>query len=506
MIVLLFLSCSESKDLSFVFSDEESKESVPEDSTEISTIGVWDIGEEESCSVSGNTPSWEDMSGVLWGESRTTGDGQPAGCLALIPDGEDWIVAGTTKDINVRWGKLYSGVVHDILLDPSSVRLRVADIDGDGALDAVAHSRSLHIGWGFTTSTPTWEEIVPRSWDCQFRDLVIVDIEGDGDLDILVAGLGGCEEQSWEAALLENLGGRVFSDPQDISVQTQIWGVLFDSITVDIDGDLDLDIYMCNDFGENVAPNSWLYNDFGRFYIDDNRGSDVVAHCMGVSMADLDHNGYLDMYVTGNGNHFLLLGDEDGWYEAQANWSMPSFVSYQMPWGSQFLDYDNDGLLDLMVSTSDFAYGGSRLFPTWMLRQNVPGTFVEVGEELGLPQEAGGRGIIAHDINADGVLDFLMADAFGDPWMFLSQGCTQNNWIEIEAPHGSIVRVQAAGKEWMMLASEDPGFAVYQPSSVHIGLGDITHIDRIDVSIPYVGEAQLVGPITARRRLKLHGL
>ena len=506
-MIVFFLSCTTSKDLSFVFSEDES-DSILEDSSsdDILLVGEWEIGEEEVCLNPDVKPSWKDESSRLWGESRIAGDGQPAGCLALIPDGDGWIVAGTTKNINVRWGRLYDDTVHDVLLDPSSVRLRIADIDGDGALDAIAHSRSLHIGWGFTASNPSWEEIIPRSWDCQFRDLVVMDIEGDGDLDLIVAGLGGCEEQSWEAALLENLGGRVFSEPQDISVDSNIWGVLFDSILVDIDGDLDLDVYMCNDFGENVAPNSWLYNDFGRFYLGDNRGSDVVAHCMGVSVTDLDHNGYLDMYVTGNGNHFLLLGDESGWYEAQVNWGMPSFVSYQMPWGSQFIDYDNDGLLDLLVSTSDFAYDGSRLFPIWMLRQSEPGTFTEVGSDLGFPQEAGGRGVIAHDINTDGILDFLIADAFGDPWMFLSQGCTQENWIEIEAPHGSIVRVQAGAKEWMMLASEDPGFAVYQPSSVHIGLGDITHIDRIDISIPYVGDAQLIGPISARRRLKLNGL
>ena len=302
------------------------------------------------------------------------------------------------------------------------------------------------------------------------------------------------------------MGDRVFSEPKSIDVDEGVWGVLFDSFTVDIDGDLDLDIYMCNDFGENIAPNRWLYNDFGEFYLDESRGSDVVAHCMGVSLADLDHNGYLDMYVAGNGNQFLLLGDESGWYEAQAQWSMPSFISLQMPWGSQFLDYDNDGFLDLMVSTSDFAHAGSQLFPVWMLRQSSPGTFTEVGKELGLPQEAGGRGVIAHDINRDGLLDFLIADAFGDPWMFLSQGCTQENWLEINAPSGSIVRVQAGGKEWLMVASSDPGFAVYQPSTIHIGLGAITQVDQIDVSIPYVGTAQLFGPISVRRRLIVSGL
>ena len=35
------------------------------------------------------------------------------------------------------------------------------------------------------------------------------------------------------AALLENMGGGIFSEPQDMSVDAQVWGVLFDSI-VDI--------------------------------------------------------------------------------------------------------------------------------------------------------------------------------------------------------------------------------------------------------------------------------
>jgi len=89
--------------------------------------------------------------------------------------------------------------------------------------------------------------------------------------------------------------------------------------------------------------------------------------------------------------------------------------------------------------------------------------------------------------------------------MFLSDSCTTNNWIEIEAPRGSIVQVEADGKQWKMLATTDPGFAVSQPSSVHIGLGDIAIVDKITVHIPYVGIAQLNGPIQARRRIRVQG-
>ena len=90
--------------------------------------------------------------------------------------------------------------------------------------------------------------------------------------------------------------------------------------------------------------------------------------------------------------------------------------------------------------------------------------------------------------------------------MYLSQGCTKDHWVEVEAPKGSIVRVRAGGSTWTMLATTDPGFAVSQPSSVHIGLGSTARIDSIEVDIPYQGTATLKGPIQANRRLVIHGL
>ena len=59
-------------------------------------------------------------------------------------------------------------------------------------------------------------------------------------------------------------------------------------------------------------------------------------------MADLDHNGHLDMYVT-NGNQCFLVMRQGGMKHKPVEYTF--FVSYQMPWGSVFLDYDNDGLL-----------------------------------------------------------------------------------------------------------------------------------------------------------------
>ena len=499
--MLFFLSCSpQPTNSSFSFGDQQGSK------TDFDTTGSWTIGAVELCSNPAASPSWVDASGELWGNRRTDQNGQPAGCLALYPENSKWLVAGTTRDANVKWGYLDDDVQNEVSVDPSSVRLRVEDLDGDGDLDAIALSSSLHIGWSFTKSHAHWTELIPRSWGCSLRDLAVVDIEGDGDLDLIVPGLGGCSEQSWTGALLENMGDQTYSSAQELGVSADIWGVMFDAIAVDIDQDLDLDVYMCNDYGEQIAPNGWLYNDNGVFYEDAQLNSDVVAHCMGASFADLNQDGQLDIYIAGNGNQFLLMGSEDGWIESQAAWEMPPFAPFQMAWGSVFSDFNNDGLVDLMVSTSDFAEAGHELFPIWFLQQTDHFTFEERGAELGFPQRAGGRGIIAHDINQDGILDFLIADAFGAPWMFLSEGCTKEYWVEIEAPRGSTVHVTSGGTTQTMLTTTDPGFAVSQPSSAHIGLGSNSRIDFIEVNIPYQGAATLKGPMQANRRLVVHGL
>ena len=467
---------------------------------QIETTGEWVIGEIEDCTSPQSNASWTDQSASLFGADRQADD-QPAGCIALIEQEEEWIVAVTTSH-SIRWRNLSGSIDVALPMQPTPVRLRVDDFDNDGQWDALVYSNSVSIGWSFLTENAVWDTLVADQEGCTLRDIAVVDKEGDGDLDLIVPGLHACRQHdNWIGALLENLGDRTFSHPQELDVADDFWGVLFDAIPIDIDGDSDLDIYMCNDFGSEFAPNGWLMNDNGDFVAGEPFYSDVVAHCMGASFGDVDQDGLFDIYVAGNGNQFLLINSPAGWIESSSSWSLPSFKSLQMAWGSAFTDYDNDGLIDLVVTTSDFAGDGHQLFPIWMLRQTPSGTFVEEGESLGFAQLTGGRGIIVQDVNLDGVVDFLIADAFGDPWFYVSNGCTSDNWIEVSAPSGSTVAVNAGGKQWNMLASNNPGFAASQPAMVHIGLGEINKIDSIVVKIPYRGTATLQGPLETRRRL-----
>jgi len=469
------------------------------------TTGTWTIGPVEPCEDPAPSATWSDRSELLWGADRDHELGQPAACAALVRGEQDWIVAVTTAESDLAWRSLDGSVSEQREMTPKVVRLRVEDLDGDGQLDALAFSRSLQVGWSFATGEAQWEVLYDEDAGCEFREVGVIDLEGDGDLDLVVPDLLACEdEQAWDGAVLANLGDRVFGGPEPLDgVSFDFWGVAFDALAMDIDEDGDQDLYVCHDLGREIAENGWLYNTDGVLAEGDDRGSDVATHCMGVSVGDVDQDGSWDLYIAANREHFLLLGSDAGWTDHARAWGLPSYDSEQMSWGSAFADLDNDGLLDLVATTSDFIQGDPIPYPIWILRQVATGVMEEVGAAWGFAQQTVARGVVVTDLDGDGVVDLVVADALGTPWLYLSDGCTADNWVEVEAPRASLVTVEADGRRWRAVATPEPGFGASQPPVVHIGLGDVDVIDRVVVEVPYRDRAVFEGPLEARRRLLL---
>lgn len=157
----------------------------------------------------------------------------------------------------------------------------------------------------------------------------------------------------------------------------------------------------------------------------------------------------------------------------------------------QFGDYDNDGDLDLLVSS---------LYPNHYPRvyQNQgDGTFVDVTYEVGLNVETS-WGILWADVDEDGDLDFLVAGSYGDTRVHLFENRigTQNHWVELKLEGTSTNRNAAGARVTLTSAGVTRirdvqvgggSFNQQRPFTVHFGLGEVDAVDS--VAVRWVGGA-----------------
>ncbi len=201
---------------------------------------------------------------------------------------------------------------------------------------------------------------------------------------------------------------------------------------VDLDGDLDDDIYLSGGL------------DGDRIYINDGNGifTDITATCgidstagyytTGVSYGDVDNDGDQDLFVntyykngvvTNRARNLLYINNGDLTFTEV--WDSEDFRDKSMCLGSTFIDYDLDGDLDIYtvnyVDVVRFTYDDEGkingfdhdCFKNYMYRNEGNHQFVEVSAELGLDDTGCALAVTATDYDRDGDLDILVGNDFG---------------------------------------------------------------------------------------------
>ena len=114
--------------------------------------------------------------------------------------------------------------------------------------------------------------------------------------------------------LLINSGGFEFTDntfQYSVGDTGAPWQVSF----LDYDNDLDLDLYVANDFGGVSVPNALFRNEFPTQVFADvgaSSGTDAGIGAMGIAKGDFDEDGYIDLYITNTGGNLLFKNDANG--------------------------------------------------------------------------------------------------------------------------------------------------------------------------------------------------
>ncbi|MCP4807513.1 MAG: CRTAC1 family protein [Proteobacteria bacterium] len=438
---------------------------------------AFDLGPVQPCSAPVQLAYTE--SGEAWGLPA------PEAPVAESLDGIGLVLADTA-DGHVLWTGFPFEPIRRVELDGSAqverlslsaeLSLSAHDVDGDGDVELVVDDTLDGAPLG-----------LPDGGDV--RDVAWADLDQDGLLDAYIGRRGG------DLTDLIRWG-----DGDVTEVAGSETDAAFSVHALDHDGDGDLDIAVINDSGE--APgSSRLWRD-GRVDASAETGFDFEWPAMGGSFADFDGDGQRDLFVAAAVSNHLYRGGDGGLVEVAG---VNQLSGDEMGWGSAWLDHDNDGQLDLLVAEGDLWHGDvgeDYEAPLELLAQD-DGVFTDVSLELGLAQTGSHRAVLAHELNADGVLDLVVTGSQTRPLLYLSDGCTDGAWLEVLAPQHARVEVTTDGGVQTRWIDARPGFFVTAPESAWFGLGEAKVVEHVRVVELDGTVHELFGPLEARRTIGL---
>lgn len=472
---------------------------------------LWTIEAGPSCEDPASAPFWQERPELPASPyAPPTTDNMPGmepGGVALLEAASGPLLLYIDPQATVRGYRLSDGSALTGLEDLRGVAsFSIADLDNNGRPDLIASGLSVQILWDYD-GEPGVAALQHFEGQTFVRDSVPADVDGDGDLDLLLTRTSPTDDVDALSALLwSNLGDRNFAEPVAIEAPAGFWGKTFDAAATDINRDDAPDILICNDLGREHAPNGLLLNDgAGGLYVpEDARGLDVRSSCMGLGMGDLDQDGALDVSLGDAARHYFLRQTSGSTFvDASATTGIAVPQERQMYWGTGLADLDNSGAPELLLPSSSFWVSSAQPWPTYALERGQDGLWTDRGLDWGFPREAGTRSVLASDLNADGLPELIFGDGWRPPHVLWSTQCTSAGWIDVEAPEGSLVLLDAGGRVRVAQASHDGSYGSAGSARVHLGLGELEQADKLVVRVPWKGAFILDQPIPTRSLVRL---
>jgi len=327
--------------------------------------------------------------------------------------------------------------------------------------------------------------------------------------------------------LLRNLGGGRFEDVTRDAGLAGGAGTALGAVAADFNGDGWPDLYVAND---QMANFLWVNQGDGTFREDALfagaalSGEGRAQASMGVDAGDVDGDGDLDLFITHLSDEMsaLYLNDGKGGFVDASAPSGVGMASWKTTgFGTAFLDYDNDGLLDLLsvngaVRVIPEQLAAGKLYPleqTQQLFRNAGGGRFEEVTAIAGPWFASGqvaRGAAFGDLDDDGDTDVVVNDSNG-PARLLVNGCgSSRSWIGLAAigrggwhALGALIELRLPdGRRLVRRVHTDGSFASSNDPRVLVGLGEAERAENVTVTWPDGGRESF-GPLDAGRYHRL---
>jgi hypothetical protein len=419
------------------------------------------------------------------------------------------------------------------------------DYNNDGKLDLLVVRFGQNILYQNLGDGKFKDVTVPAGLTKRMNSITSIafDYNHDGFVDLFVGGYFSSIDifnpstprffpESFETAkngggvvLWKNNGNGTFTDVTRAAGLVQS-GWTLDLGHADADNDGDDDLYVACDFGTD------------RFFRNNNNGTftDITESAIGidtkkgmnVDWGDYDNDGLLDIYVTNITSNYMREGNflwhNDGNLKFSDVSRETNTYDTGWGWGAKFLDYDNDGWLDLyavngwvsagkedyvvdilpVISNPATDLADARKWPPMgnkslsgyekkKLFHNERGQlFRDQAPQHGMDSVRDGRGIAVADFDNDGKLDVFVANANNEPYFYHNTMPNPGHWVQFDLVGtksnrravGAQVRLTAGGRTQLRFVDGGNSFAGQSMHRLHFGLGENTKVDKVEIVWP----------------------
>jgi hypothetical protein len=320
--------------------------------------------------------------------------------------------------------------------------------------------------------------------------------------------------------LYKNLGNGKFADVTEESGFSKVPGKGMGISIADYNNDGWLDVFVANDTDPNflyINKGNGAFDEEGLRYgvaYDDNASS---VSSMGSDARDYDNDGWIDIFSNNLMGQiwalFRNLKGESFRYVSPVMRVRKLSAGYS-GWSNGFIDYNNDGWKDIYSANGDVDNIAPNARQHDTLFENLDGkAFEDVSEQMGKDFLRTGyqRGSAFLDLNDDGHLDLVVTSLNERPRIMLSSGDSGNHWIELalEGSHsdrdaiGARVKLTTgSGRTLYNHVAVSVGFMSSSDKRVHFGLGSETGIRSVEIEWPR-GAKQVLKDVKADQVLKV---
>ncbi len=292
----------------------------------------------------------------------------------------------------------------------------------------------------------------------------------------------------------------------------------------DYDRDGHIDIFIANDSMPEFLYHNRGDGSFEEVGLSSGVAVDGEGHTyagMGVDFADYNNDGLPDVVVTDLASQIYALyrnnGDGTFTYDSYPSGIGRMTMSHS-GWGVRFLDYDNDGWKDLLITqghdldTIQLTNPNIHYRESMLLARNTGKVFEDVSAEAGeiFQQVWVGRGLAIGDIDNDGRLDAVGTSNDGRMYVLHNSTQTQNHWLTLELRGhrsnrdaiGAEIKVTTAKGSQMATVSTAGSYLSSSDKRAHFGLGGEAVVATIEIRWPS-GIRQTIKNVVADQILKV---